>query len=93
IHVLRGLTQLRQICDDPRLLQADQLQGEGSSKIQLLIEQVQNKSPRHKILIFSQFVSMLDLIAIELNKLGIVYETLTGATRDRQGAVDRFQQD
>jgi len=93
IHVLRGLTQLRQICDDPRLLQADQLQGEGSSKIQVLIEQVQNKSPRHKILIFSQFVSMLDLIAIELNKLGIVYETLTGATKNRQGAVDRFQQD
>ncbi|WP_290794952.1 DEAD/DEAH box helicase [Flavihumibacter sp. UBA7668] len=93
IHVLRGLTQLRQICDDPRLLQADQLQGEGSSKIQVLIEQVQTKSPRHKILIFSQFVSMLDLIAIELNKLGIVYETLTGATKNRQAAVDRFQQD
>jgi SNF2 family DNA or RNA helicase len=93
IHVLRGLTQLRQICDDPRLLQADQLQGEGSSKIEVLIEQVQNKSPRHKILIFSQFVSMLDLIAIELNKLGIVYETLTGATKNRQAAVDRFQQD
>lgn len=93
IHVLRGLTQLRQICDDPRLLQADQLQGEGSSKIDVLIEQVQSKSPRHKILIFSQFVSMLDLIAIELNKLGIVYETLTGATKNRQAAVDRFQQD
>jgi SNF2 family DNA or RNA helicase len=93
IHVLRGLTQLRQICDDPRLLQADQLQGEGSSKIDVLIEQVQNKSPRHKILIFSQFVSMLDLIASELNKLGIVYETLTGATKNRQAAVDRFQQD
>jgi SNF2 family DNA or RNA helicase len=93
IHILRGLTQLRQICDDPRLLQADQLQGEGSAKIDVLIEQVQSKSSRHKILIFSQFVSMLDLIAIELNKLGIVYETLTGATKNRQAAVDRFQQD
>jgi SNF2 family DNA or RNA helicase len=36
---------------------------------------------------------MLDLIASELNKLGIVYETLTGATKNRQAAVDRFQQD
>jgi SNF2 family DNA or RNA helicase len=92
IHVLRGLTQLRQICDDPRLLQADHLQGEGSAKIDALTEQIQTKSPRHKILVFSQFVSMLDLIAAELDKRGIVYETLTGATRNRQAAVDRFQQ-
>ncbi|MCG7857271.1 SNF2 family helicase [Flavihumibacter sediminis] len=93
IHVLRGLTQLRQICDDPRLLKADHLQGEGSSKIEVLMEQIESKSGQHKILVFSQFVSMLELIAKELDKSGIVYETLTGATRNREAAVDRFQHD
>ena len=93
IHVLRGLTQLRQICDDPRLLQASHLQGEGSSKIETLLEQVEAKAPRHKILVFSQFVSMLELIAAELTKSGIGFETLTGATRNREAVVQRFQQD
>lgn len=93
IHILRGLTQLRQICDDPRLLSADQLQGEGSAKMEVLVEQIQLKSPQHKILVFSQFVSMLDLIAIELNKQGIQYEILTGATKNRQIVVERFQKE
>ncbi|KYP16013.1 DEAD/DEAH box helicase [Flavihumibacter sp. CACIAM 22H1] len=93
MHVLRGLTQLRQICDDPGLLEADYLQGEGSSKLDTLVEQLQIKSPHHKILVFSQFVSMLDLLSERLNKMGILFETLTGATRNRQAVVDRFQQD
>jgi SNF2 family DNA or RNA helicase len=62
IHVLRGLTQLRQICNDPRLLKAEHLQGGGSAKIEALMEQIDSKSAQHKILVFSQFVSMLDLL-------------------------------
>lgn len=93
IHVLRGLTQLRQVCDDPRLLKADYLQGEGSSKLEALMEQVETKSVQHKILVFSQFVSMLDLVREELDKSGIGYEYLTGATRNREGSVHRFQND
>jgi SNF2 family DNA or RNA helicase len=93
IHVLRGLTQLRQICNDPRLLKADHLQGQGSSKIEALIEQIDSKSVQHKILVFSQFVSMLDLLREELEKSGIRYAYLTGATANRQEAVDLFQND
>jgi SNF2 family DNA or RNA helicase len=93
IHVLRGLTQLRQICNDPRLLKADQVQGSGSSKIEALMEQIDSKSQSHKILVFSQFVSMLDLVSDELDKTGIKYVSLTGVTANRKQAVDMFQQD
>ena len=93
IHVLRGLTQLRQICNDPRLLKAEHLQGEGSSKVEALMEQIDSKSAHHKILVFSQFVSMLDILGEELDKNGIRYVSLTGATRDREAAVQRFQND
>lgn len=93
IHVLRGLTQLRQICNDPRLLKAEHLKGGGSSKIEALMEQLESKSTQHKILVFSQFVSMLDLLREELDKSGISYAYLTGATQNREEAVDRFQND
>ncbi|HET7897871.1 MAG TPA: SNF2-related protein, partial [Flavisolibacter sp.] len=93
IHVLRGLTQLRQICNDPRLLRTDYLQGQGSSKIEALMEQIDSKSVQHKILVFSQFVSMLDLLREELDKSGIGYVSLTGATRNREEVVNRFQHD
>lgn len=93
IHVLRGLTQLRQICNDPRLLKAESLQGEGSAKIDLLLEQLPQKAAQHKILVFSQFVSMLDLLAAELDKIGLPYVTLTGATRNREAVVAQFQDD
>jgi SNF2 family DNA or RNA helicase len=93
IHVLRGLTQLRQICNDPRLLKADQVQGSGSSKIEALMDQIDSKSVSHKILVFSQFVSMLNLVAEELDKTGIKYVSLTGATPNRKLAVNQFQND
>ena len=93
IHVLRGLTQLRQICNDPRLLKADYFKGGGSAKLEALMEQIDTKSVQHKILVFSQFVSMLDLVREELERSGIGYAYLTGATRHREAAVDRFQND
>lgn len=93
IHVLRGLTQLRQICNDPRLLKTDHLQGQGSAKLEALVEQIDSKSAQHKILVFSQFVSMLELVGSELEKSGIGYVSLTGATRNREDVVDQFQQD
>jgi SNF2 family DNA or RNA helicase len=93
MHVLKGLTKLRQICDSPALLSGEKLPGNASAKLDMLIEQVQNKAPNHKILIFSQFVSMLNLIGLELEKQGIGYTTLTGSTRNREAAVNQFQQD
>ncbi|MEI6946397.1 SNF2-related protein [Paraflavisolibacter sp. H34] len=93
MHVLRGLTRLRQICNSPLLLQDETLYGDTSAKIGTLLEQVENKAPYHKILVFSQFVSMLQLIRKELDARGIGYELLTGSTRNREAAVTNFQTD
>lgn len=93
MHVLRGLTRLRQICNSPRLLQDEKLQGDGSAKIEILLEQIESKSRQHKILIFSQFVSMLALIQKELEARNILFEYLAGHTRNRESAVRNFQQE
>ncbi|WCT10592.1 DEAD/DEAH box helicase [Mucilaginibacter jinjuensis] len=91
INVLKGLTKLRQICDSPLLLNGDKLPGNQSAKIDTLIEQIESKEPQHKILVFSQFVGMLDLIRKELQGRGIGHTYLTGQTRNREAAVNEFQ--
>lgn len=92
MNVLKGLTRLRQICDSPALMADGELtMNEPSSKIEMLIEQIESKAPHHKILVFSQFVGMLDLIKKELEERKIRFSYLTGKTRNRQTEVDEFQ--
>ncbi len=92
-HVLKGLTRLRQICNSPLLLNDDEINEKTSAKIDTLMEQISDKSTQHKILIFSQFVSMLDLIKKELQDEGIQYSYLTGSTKNRNQVVTEFQND
>lgn len=91
MHVLTGLTKLRQICDSPALLKDEEQFTDSSAKIEVLMEQIENKSSQHKILVFSQFVSMLDLIKEELQKRNITFEYLTGQTKNRAAKVNEFQ--
>lgn len=91
MHVLRGLTRLRQICNSPVLIEEERSFGGGSAKIEMLMEQIESKSDDHKILVFSQFVTMLDLIKKELIARDISYEYLTGSTQDREAVVNNFQ--
>ncbi|SDE03039.1 Superfamily II DNA or RNA helicase, SNF2 family [Mucilaginibacter pineti] len=93
MNVLKGLTKLRQICDSPSLIKGDKLPGDASAKIAVLLEQLEEKSPRHKILVFSQFVGMLDLIGQELVKRNIGHCRLTGQTRNRPQVIQEFQTD
>ncbi|XJR89074.1 DEAD/DEAH box helicase [Elizabethkingia anophelis] len=90
MHVLTGLTRLRQICNSPVLLK-DGHSGDHAVKIEILTEQIENKSKEHKILVFSQFVEMLDLIKAKLDEKNIRYEYLTGQTRNRGDKVQHFQ--
>jgi SNF2 family DNA or RNA helicase len=92
MHVLKYLTRLRQICNSPALLKDEAYHGGMSSKIEVLAEQVESKSREHKILVFSQFVSMLDLIKKELDKRNIRYAYLTGQTRNRAATVNTFRE-
>ncbi|MCE7065983.1 DEAD/DEAH box helicase [Dyadobacter sp. CY326] len=91
LHVLQGLTKLRQICNSPALLNDHLYYGNASAKIETLLEQIESKSSQHKILVFSQFVTMLDLIKNELVSRGIKFEYLTGQTKDRAVRVENFQ--
>jgi hypothetical protein len=91
MNVLKGLTRLRQICDSPLLLSGEKPLGNESAKIDILIEQIESKSPRHKILVFSQFVSMLELIKKELTARDIKFSWLTGSSRNREAIVNEFQ--
>jgi len=91
MHILSGLTKLRQICDSPALLNDEEFYGGESSKIEALMEEIEMKSSEHKILVFSQFVTMLDLIKKELLKRGISFQYLTGQTKNREEKVNEFQ--
>ncbi|MFU9135343.1 DEAD/DEAH box helicase [Erwinia tasmaniensis] len=92
--VLDALLKLRQICCDPRLLgKAGEAGVKQSAKLALLREMLSELlAEDRRILIFSQFTTMLTLIADELQKARIPYVMLTGSTRDRTEPVRRFQQ-
>lgn len=91
MHILQGITRLRQICNSAALLKEDKFYGNASSKLEALMEQIESKSPNHKILVFSQFVGMLDLIREALRSRNIAHAYLTGQTRNRADVVASFQ--
>ncbi|MBO4913198.1 MAG: SNF2 helicase associated domain-containing protein [Butyrivibrio sp.] len=94
IVILSEITRLRQLCCDPGLVY-ENYDG-GSAKTDLLIEMIKSASESgHKILLFSQFTSMLERITKELTDAGISHYLLTGSTKkeDRIKLVDAFQED
>jgi SNF2 family DNA or RNA helicase len=95
IVILEALLKLRQVCCDPRLVKSlpARKNGAGSAKLIDLMQMVQDLLDEgRKILIFSQFTSMLKLIEEELTQRAITYALLTGETRDRAAQVAAFQQ-
>lgn len=79
MEILAGITRLRQICDTPSLFLSDY--GGGSGKLESLRELLEQlKEGSHRILIFSQFRTMLDMIEGELEALGLTSYKLTGST-------------
>jgi SNF2 family DNA or RNA helicase len=95
LHILAGLTKLRQAACDPRLLGLPrEFSHDDSGKLNALRELVEEvESGGHKVLIFSQFVSMLKLVREALDEDKIRYEYLDGSTVDRAERVDNFQND
>lgn len=90
MQMLTLLLRLRQAACDPRLLGVQKAAAGGKIERlrELLAEAV---AGGHRVLIFSQFTSMLDLIAETLTADGHDFCLLTGATRDRSKEVNRFQ--
>jgi SNF2 family DNA or RNA helicase len=93
LHILAGLMRLRQAACDPRLLGLPKAFNDDSSgKLQALRELIEEcVSGGHKVLVFSQFTSMLQLIKAALERDGVVMEYLDGSTKDRMERVERFQ--
>lgn len=90
--VLEGLTKLRQIACHPGLVTKNY--SEESGKFEALKEMIQEiVSEKHKVLIFSQFVQMLQIIKRYFDEAGINYSYLDGSTKNRQTPVNNFQED
>ena len=92
LSIFSALLRLRQICCHPRLYDKNNVKNIMKSgkfeKLKGMLEEIIDEG--HRILLFSQFVDMLDIIKAWLEREGIPYEYLTGKTKDRQGAVERF---
>ena len=96
IVVLDALLRLRQVCCDPRLLKIEDLEQDiasvPSAKLEHLLEMLDGLvAARRRVLVFSQFTSMLELIRAALTERGIEHLLLTGQTRDRAAVVSKFQ--
>ncbi len=93
IVVLDALLKLRQACCDPRLVKLRSAREiETSSKLDDLLEMISEMIPEgRRILLFSQFTSMLDLIKPRLREAGITFVELRGDTTDRGEPVRSFE--
>jgi len=92
ITILDALLKLRQCCCDPSLLSLKQAQQvRESAKLELLMDLLPELLEEgRRILLFSQFTSMLAVIEKQLKKREISYAKLTGQTRKRDEVIDRF---
>jgi len=92
MSVFSALLRLRQVCCHPRLYDKEGKMGNiESGKFEHLKEMLEEIiSEGHRILLFSQFVQMLDIVKDWFDKTGIKYEYLTGSTKDRQTVVNNF---
>ncbi len=94
IMILDALLKLRQTCCDPRIVSLDKAKKiKQSAKMDLLLEMLDELLEEgRKILVFSSFTKMLGLIETELKSRNISYTKLTGQTRKRDEAIERFKQ-
>lgn len=95
MYVMEGLLRLRQICDHPMLLNVEEHAINESVKIEELMREIKENTGDHKILVFSQFTSMLEKIREALDDTTLKYHMLDGSTAagKRQEMVQTFQTD
>lgn len=92
MYVLQGLLKLRQICNSTALIKEEGDFGNESVKLEVIMNELQQVAgQKGKALVFSYFVEMLDIVAKELETLGIGYTMLTGSSVDREKIVNDFK--
>jgi len=91
IHIFALLTRLKQVCDHPVLVDESLSAGSNSGKIDVL-DQILDEALEGdcSVVVFSQYVTMIDYLSRHLDKRKIPHLVLTGSTRDRGRIVRRF---
>ena len=93
IQILSALLRLRQACNHPRLIDSSFEDDDMSAKVEqfeeLLLETIESDE---KVLVFSQFTKMLDILEKKLINNNILYERLDGTTKDREKVVNNFNE-
>ena len=93
MHILQGLTKLRQICDSPAIMNEEERFHNYSIKLDELSREITENVGDHKVLIFSQFLGMLALIREKLKEENIshVYFDGSSTSNEREAAIQEFQ--
>lgn len=93
VTILDALMKLRQLCCDPRLVRGDAARFvRESAKYELLFRLLPSQlAEGRRVLLFSQFTSMLSLIAEGLTERGMGYALLTGSTQQRERPIAAFE--
>jgi len=92
ITILDALLKLRQVCCDPSLVKIDEASKvQESAKLELFLDLVDELLTQgRKILVFSQFTSMLKIIEEKIIEKKVSYAKLTGSTINREQVIDKF---
>lgn len=96
MHIFALLSSLKQICNHPAafLKMADQFRDYTSGKWELFKELLDEaRESSQKVVVFSQYLGMLDIIELHLKEQGIAYATIRGSTVNRSEPIKRFNQD
>ena len=94
IHVLATLTRLKQICCHPAIFAKEQAEVGDSAKYDMLMELLQTLiEGEHKVVIFSQYTRMLQIMRDDFSRMGIRFGYLDGSTKNRMEEVHRFNDD
>jgi superfamily II DNA or RNA helicase len=90
LDALERILRLRQACCHRALLPGESARG--SSKLDVLLDTLRESiDGGHRVLVFSQWTSLLDIVSSELSNSKIGFTRLDGSTRDRQAVVEEFQ--
>ncbi len=96
LHIFSLLSHLKQICDHPCLInkQIEEYHRHASGKWDLFVELLQEaRESNLKLVIFSQYLAMLDIIELYLKEKGIGFAGIRGSTRNRKQQIDQFRDD
>jgi hypothetical protein len=91
MHIFALLTKLKQVCDHPALVTKSRNTAQRSGKLEVF-EQILEEALEgdHQVVVFSQYVKMIEVLSGYLDRRDIAHLILTGATRDRDRIIRRF---